>query len=115
MIELPSRGDHLRHMPTRAANDGNFGDMWSKIEYKSMKSSSKPNGRSNTKHNPIKSKQNKRLDTLSTISREFTYKLATVESKIHIMMIIRKRRNRVTKRSLMDLRVSRMTLSRRLK
>lgn len=64
MIKLPPRWDHFWYVSTRTGNDGYFSDVRSKIKYKSMKPSSEPNRWRDTKHDPIKREQYKRLDTL---------------------------------------------------
>lgn len=64
MIELPPGGNHFWYVSTGAGNDRYFRDVRSKIKYKSMKPSSEPNRWRDTKHDPIKREQYKRLDTL---------------------------------------------------
>ena len=65
MVEFPSRRDHLRHMSTWTRNDGYLGNMWTEIEYKRMKPSSKSNGGSNTKYDPVECEQDKSLNRLN--------------------------------------------------
>lgn len=36
--ESPSRGDHARNISTVSGGDGNFCDMWAKIEYEGVES-----------------------------------------------------------------------------